>query len=841
MGLFICVYRPDPKTTETFLSEFQELLELINPSHNEIFITGDINLHLEKCDSPSTISFCEILESFDYKQHVKSSTHIHGHILDIIISRSSCDSVKTVSVFDGISDHFLVLANLNYAKSKPIKQKVSFRSFRNFDLGQFRKDIQNSDLIKNPKSDLSALIDQYNLTLKNILNKHAPLKSKYVSEKPIAPWINPHIVTLKRERRRLERAWRKSRSAYDRSRYTRQCHLCNRTMATAKADFYSNIISENSDDPRKLWKTINSVLHRKPTPSLPDHDSPDLLCQKFSDFFVNKISKIRQAFPPRSPDTSIDLVSGDSIHSLSSFSSASSNEIIKLITCSPNSYCDLDPMPTSLTKQCIDILIHPISEILNKALLLGTFPESFKKAHVTPLLKKASLDKNELKNYRPISNLSFLSKLLEKLVAARLNTHLTTHSLLNKFQSAYKKTHSTETALLRVQNDILRSMDRGELTALSLLDLSAAFDTVDHQILLKRLNSCYNVSGCALNWFESYLVNRRQQVKVNGVLSKGVCLDYGVPQGSVLGPVLFTLYTAALSQIIDRHKLNHHLYADDTQIYISFSSNKAVDSLRMLQACATEVSSWMSNSMLKLNPEKTEFMIIGSRQQRKKVEHLFPFQFLCQDIRPTTSAKNLGVLFDHGLFLKKHVAQLCKVCFYHIRDLRRIRRCISTDTARAIASALINSRFDYCNSLLYGIADCDLSRLQRVQNCLARVVCNASRLSPSSPLLKRLHWLPLKHRVRFKLASIAHRVFYTKEPSYLYDVLRPVQGSKQLRSMTNNSFSLPSVRTNWGMRALSFSAPYIWNALPSAVKKEHVVTTFRRKLKTFLFGQAFPP
>ena len=241
--------------------------------------------------------------------------------------------------------------------------------------------------------------------------------------------------------------------------------------------------------------------------------------------------------------------------------------------------CDLDPIPTNIS---LDILIKSITTITNLSLESGTFPLSFKEAHATPLLKKSNRLVNNLKNYGPVSNLSFISKIIEKV----------------------------ETALLRVHND------KGHVTVLTLLDLSAAFYTMDHNTLTNRLAEWNGVSGMALAWFKSYLCGRHQQIKIDKSFSDSSLLKRGGQHGSVLGPLLFSLYTAPLSTIISSYGLCHHLYADATQFYVSLAGDTATKSLKMLQSC-TRVSAWMAQSKLKLNPSKTEFLLIGSKSQRE--------------------------------------------------------------------------------------------------------------------------------------------------------------------------------------------------------------------------------
>ena len=282
----------------------------------------------------------------------------------------------------------------------------------------------------------------------------------------------------------------------------------------------------------------------------------------------------------------------------------------------PTKSCSLDPWPTFLFLEYLD-LITPITSIINASLEQGKCPNYFKQAHVTPILKKSSLDKEVFKNYRPVSNLNFISKILERVVAAQLQTHLDEAGLMTALQSAYRKHHSTESALLNIQNDIL-NMAKGSVTAFTLLDFSAAFDTIGHTILLDRLNGYYGISELALGWFKSYLSGKTHSFKVGSTLSHPVTLQYGVPQGSILGPILFSLYTNPISSIIHSHSsINYHFYADDTQLYIALSPVNFSHSIQKLKNCLNDIRNFMFTNKLKLNPDKTEFILIGSKNNCK--------------------------------------------------------------------------------------------------------------------------------------------------------------------------------------------------------------------------------
>mgnify|MGYP003953543213 CR=1 FL=1 len=387
----------------------------------------------------------------------------------------------------------------------------------------------------------------------------------------------------------MERLWRKEKSLLRRANLQKQVNFCNSLVSNAKSRFYSQQIEKNKNDPKKLWQELNKTLHRSTDCVLPDHDSDKTLANEFVNFFKEKIELIRASFPPLTDGKSQSNTS-DVLSPLDTFKLVKEEEVRKLILSSPSKSCPLDPWPTCLVKDCIDILIFPITRLLNLSLSKGIFPEKFKKAIVIPLIKKSSLPKNCLKNYRPVSNLNYISKLLEKIVANQIKSHLSTNNLHNPKQSAYREGHSTESALLSVGNDINLNLAKGESTAMVLLDLSAAFDTIDHNILLSRLYDYFGVKGIVLQWITSYLQNRNQSVKIGTTYSEKQSLNFGVPQGSVLGPLLFTMYTTPISGIINNHKpLEHCLYADDTQIYVSLTPTNANEMLKILQKCLQSI------------------------------------------------------------------------------------------------------------------------------------------------------------------------------------------------------------------------------------------------------------
>jgi hypothetical protein len=728
------------------------------------------------------------------------------------------------------------MATLNFEKQHTTNKKTfTYRPFKKINSATFRADLAESPLLQNPAKTATSLYHQYHSVMTELVDRHAPLKSRTCSSRPKDPWISDEAQELKRDKRRWERKWRNTGFAFDKKTYMARVHQFNRMMSKSKNDWYTKIINENKDDPRKLWNSINQILHRNETSPLPDCSDLTILANKFGSFFKSKIEKIREKFNSNG-FTDEHPKPSNPPQILQSFRKVTEEEVRKLISSSPNKQCDLDPCPTYLVKEYLDQLAIPITNIINYSLSEGVFPECFKKALVTPLLKKPSLPKNVLSSYRPVSNLNFISKILEKVVAHQIKHHIDSSDLDNPFQSAYKSFHSTETALLSVQNDIFNAMEDGNVAALALLDLSAAFDTIDHEVLLGRLTDWFGIGEVALRWIVSYLQTRSQIININGNYSLPCTLQFGVPQGSVLGPLLFILYTAPLSKIINSKDVDHHLYADDTQVYKYINTSNFNLAIKSFQNCLESIKDWMFTNKLKLNPDKTEFLLIGNKCHRYKFSDKFPINILGNKINPAPNARNLGFMFDADFNFQCQINNLIKSCNYHIRDFRRVRKHLTLNTSIALANALVSSRLDYCNSLLYSVPAIYLNKLQRIQNSLARVVTLSPKFSHTSPLLKKLHWLPVKSRINFKIATLIYKCIYFKQPISLASQIKICHLNKSLRSQSNAPFLARTFSKSYGYRSFSKFAPVVWNNLPATVRLSPSLSIFRRKLKTYYFS-----
>ena len=367
------------------------------------------------------------------------------------------------------------------------------------------------------------------------------------------------------------------------------------------------------------------------------------------------------------------------------------------------------------------------------------------------------------------------------------------------------------------------------------LDLSSAFDTIDHTILINRLSTSFGVSGRTLNWITSYLSNRSQFVKVDNLSSPPQPCLFGVPQGSVLGPLLCTIYVSTIVSLLHQLGVNQHQYADDTQLYISISKPKAASDLQLLETALLKLSYWFSLNYLALNPDKSEAILLGTSQRNLTLADISAVNVAGSTIGFVDNIKLLGVTLDKSLTFRKHIALTSQSCFYHIKALRHIRHTVDFNTASLIAHALVSSRLDYANSILYGSPKTAILKLQRVQNTLARIVLRSNRFTHSAPLLERLHWLPVHSRIRFKLATITYKALSTSSPHYLATLLRPHQPVRTLRSSDQHYLATVTSSTVFGSRSFRCAAPAIWNAIPLSVRSATSFDSFKRSLKTHFF------
>ncbi|XP_058601970.1 uncharacterized protein LOC131521359 [Onychostoma macrolepis] len=411
------------------------------------------------------------------------------------------------------------------------------------------------------------------------------------------------------------------------------------------------------------------------------------------------------------------------------------------------------------------MLLPTLTHIINTSLLTGIFPTAFKQARVTPLLKKPTLNTSLIENYRPVSLLPFIAKTLERVVFNQVSLFLSQNNKLDAKQSGFRSGHSTETALLSVTEALRIAKAHSKSSVLILLDLSAAFDTVNHQILLSTLSSL-GIAGIPLRWFESYLT-------------------------------------------------------DDPTVAARISG------------CLSDISAWMKEHHLQLNLAKTELIVFPAAPT---LQHDITIQLGSSTITPSTSVRNLGVIFDDQLTFKDHIAKTARSCRFALHNIRKIRPFLTEHAAQLLVQALVISRLDYCNALLAGLPSNTVKPLQMIQNAAARLVFKEPKRAHVTPLFISLHWLPIAARIKFKTLMLAHRTTTGSAPAYMHSLLRIYIPSRNLRSASERRLVVPSQRGSKSLsRTFSFTIPGWWNDLPTHIRSTGSLSIFKQQLKTHLF------
>ena len=730
---------------------------------------------------------------------------------------------------------------MNAQLPKPEQAYRKTRNLKSIDREKFTE-----DLAAHISPSQCSSFDQLDASLCSLLDKHAPLVERKIRTEKNDPWYDiakdAGLLEAKAQRRNAEKNYLKTGLTVFKQIYT-SAKLKVASIVSKARSSYNNTQVSNCSNIRQLYSFTNKLCGKEKCSPLPNSHSVTQLPQIFCDFFTSKITDIRKELE-RLANVGPSVVNSNSTPtslSFRSFHSVSEQEVRKIITSSKPTTCSLDPIPTPLLVEFLDQLLPTITTLINNSLLSGFFPDSFKTAVVKPLLKKSSLDPNVLKNYRPVSNLSFLSKVLEKVILKQLFEYLNTHSLLSPNQSAYRPSHSTETALLKVTNDIRTALDKGDITFLTLLDLSAAFDTIDHSLLFHILSHTYGISGTALSWIQSYLTNRSQSVTIINLSSSPSRLSFGVPQGSVLGPILFIMYTQPLHSLIQSHSISDQSYADDTQLYKSCKPKDTSQTLQSMQKCIADVKSWMTQHRLKLNDDKTEALLIHTSRSFSSSTQKPTSILVCASSIPfSSSAQNLGFILSDDMTMDAHISHMCRSAYIALRQISSIRQYLSLQATKTLVCSLVLSRLDYANSLLSGCSKQSLDRLQKVQNNAARLTLKLKKTDHITPALKQLHWLPIQSRITYKLCLHCHNFFSRSAPAYLSDLLTVYTPSRSLRS-SDDSYKLVVPRTNRkvGDCAFSISAPKQWNTLPLYIRSQTSTPAFKHALKTYLFNQYF--
>ena len=491
-----------------------------------------------------------------------------------------------------------------------------------------------------------------------------------------------------------------------------------------------------------------------------------------------------------------------------------------------------DKIKAKVFRDSLQVLLGPITEIINCSFRTSIFPSDWKTAEVIPLLKEG--DHEEPSNNRPLSLLNFASKVCEKIALEQFSTYLMSHNCLSSHQSGNKSLHSTETLNIYTTDLILEAMDKKKMSALILLDLSKAFDSISHQRLLQKL-SAVGASPAAVNWFQSYLTGRTQSVRIDSVLSDPLLITHGVPQGAILSPLLFCIYLNDLPGAPQFCQLES--YVDDSKVLLSFPVTDFNGAKIKLEEDLRKVAIWCCENQLLINPDKTKFMLIGTRQLMSSHSVDLSVSFMGRTLTPVDLARDLGVILDTHLTYDSHISYLVSSCLSKLVQINRVKKSFDKDTLMLIISSLVFSKMLYCSSVWSNTSKNNIKKLQLIQNFACKIVTGSQKYDHVTPLLQQLNWLSVNEMLQLRDSVMAFKCVNNLAPDYLCIKFIKRSSVHDRLTRNNNKLQIPLYKTFSGQRTFAYRAVSLWNSLDEGLQSSTSVKAFKRSLKSSILNE----
>ena len=831
-----CVYRHPNANLIEFTSELQDIMQDLNQSKYQTFIMGDVNIDFLKfCDNIQTEEYLDMIYLNNFLPLITKPTRITDHsktLIDHMYTNSDSSKIRSgIATFD-ISDHLPIfsIVSVNIIKHK---ENISYRDYSKFNCQAYTKELReiNWDSLLRECSDLHDETKLIVDTISAIANKHAPLKSMSQGKQKLhlKPWISAGILKSIKRKQKMYKTHFLSKNPTKVEAYKKYSNKLIKIKNIAKRKYYTKRFELCRNNMKVTWRLIGTIINRKTKGQTTistiqrnnkTYTAPTDIANQFNEHFTNVGPNLARL---------IDHTNEDPCKYISNSPSSSfylkpvSQELVKQHLSELNESKSTIGIPNKLLKLAANEICIPLQVIYNKSIQSGIVPNLFKTSRVTPIYKSGEVTNPN--NYRPISTLSSFSKILEKIVYDQLISFLDKHKILFTYQFGFRKQHSTEQALLEITDNLKQNIDKKLTTCGLFLDFTKAFDTIDHNILLLKLQK-YGIRGIPYTWFSNYILNRQQFVKVNNTYSNTLPIKCGVPQGSTLGPLLFLLYINDLPN--SSKKLLFRIFADDTNIFYSAKSVKDVETTMneemklVLKYCAT--------NKLSVNLKKTNYMLVTSKQIKTPIN--------IDNIECKSSIKYLGVYIDDKLNWNYQITHINNKITKNIGILCKLRYYLNLKSMKQLYFSLI---YPYLNYGLLSWGNTYVTKLNKIrtkQNTAVRRIFFAKDRENADSYYKILQILKLDDILKLKIGCLTYKILNTPStvPVALQNYYTKASSIHQhnTRYASKQNLQRPKIRTNYGKHSSMFLASKVWEEIPQNIKISSSSNTFRSKLKSML-------
>jgi hypothetical protein len=781
------IYRPPHDLIfNDFIREFFPVIDKLNKSAVNLLVTGDFNINLLRVNSNNKYNnFFDIMTGLNLVPTItfptrfpEKQSEIHPSLIDQIYLKNSyaLKSAEAGILYRPVSDHLpyfiaMKLSTKNaVVKPKFIQTQVKTVTAHN----NFMSELSSIDWTKlfdhQPSANPLITYKSFKKKLLSLQEKHFPMKKvKYNKYKhKLSNWITKGILESLKFRDKLYRklnSTRKGTPLFDKLKTNLHTYnsILNKTKREAKTTYYKKKFDENKFDNRKTWDTIREVINKPNSKSqLPSYfihnndclTDPYEIADKFNDFFVNIGPNLADVIETHDKPPFATYLQ-TKVESTFLFETINEQKTTKIISdMKTKSSCGIDKMSLELLKACSALIVSPLTAIINQSLTSGIFPDELKTAKILPIYKKE--DEHFFDNYRPISLLPSISKVFEKIAHQQLFSYLSRNKLLYKHQYGFREDHSTELAVLEFLDRIYSHLDAGNIPISVFLDLSKAFDTIDHNILCSKLTH-YGIGGTELNWFRSYLTDRSQYVSYNGSCSELNKITTGVPQGSILGPLLFTIYMNDICYASNFHSI---LYADDTTLINPICTH---DSAEIINEELNKVCNWLAVNKLSLNAKKTKYMTFHWHQNTAASLIRPIIQIQGHKIDKVSHFKFLGITLDTNLNWNEHVTELGNKLSRTSGVLSKLKNYIPSEILHTIYNSLFQSHLNY-GITCWGFNNCE--RIIKLQKRAIRNVVKSKYNAHTEPIFKNLKILKWEDIFRTSCLKIYYKFHNNTLPDY---------------------------------------------------------------------------